>query len=129
MTDFKIEKGLKLPQIKRIKKLYPFNHMIRSSKQLVGLPVHTVSGLDLGQLSEFDIETETGRIKQIRVKPSGLVKGLIRDELLINWSQIIEIRTSEIIVDDVVSSQRAGALVQSVSAAPMAMASDMQQPD
>jgi sporulation protein YlmC with PRC-barrel domain len=103
--------------------------MIRLSRQLIGLPVRTVGGIALGQVSELEIDTETGRIKNIHVKPSGLVKGLMNDELIISWSQIIEIRINEVLVEDIASTQRAEALAQSVSAAPLAMASDIPEPN
>lgn len=99
--------------------------MLRSTKRLFGLPVQTVGGINLGQVTDLEIETDTGRLQKMRVKPSGLVKGLMNQELIIDWSQIQEIKEEVILVDDSAVKEKSKASVRSASPATMVMASDL----
>jgi len=97
-----------------------------SIKVFIGLPVQSRSGLDLGRVSGGDIDTESGRLQTIHVKAGGLVKGLMNDEALINWSQVIEITDKAVIVDDA-ASQKAEAKEASREAVRMPSASPAMQ--
>ncbi len=74
--------------------------MTINTKALVGIRVMTRSGRFIGKVASFDFEQETGRMAYMHVKAKGLVQGLIGDELLISWSQIIEITADLVIVAD-----------------------------
>ncbi|HWQ99314.1 MAG TPA: PRC-barrel domain-containing protein [Candidatus Methylomirabilis sp.] len=74
--------------------------MVVSTKQFIGLPVVTKSGTAVGKVAGFDIETDTGRIASLRVKVRGLVPGLLDQELLVAWGQIVEITIAQVVVQD-----------------------------
>lgn len=76
--------------------------MYLQEKQIIGLPVKTQSGLMLGKVKHFTINTETGELAQLEIGSSSLAK-LFAQSLLINKSQIITISQQEIIVADGVS--------------------------
>lgn len=99
--------------------------MMRLTKRLFGLPVQTRAGIGLGSLWDFEIETDTGRIQKLCVKSGGLVKGLMKDELLIDWSRVVEIQEHAVIVEDVMAKETGQSLAQSVAPSTMAMASDL----
>lgn len=71
-----------------------------NSKKLTGLPVVTKTGAHLGKVSSFDIDTDSGRIESIHVKTRGIVPGLLDEELIVVWSQVIEITETNVIVTD-----------------------------
>jgi sporulation protein YlmC with PRC-barrel domain len=71
-----------------------------NSRRLLGLSVVTKSRQELGKVRSIDIDTESGRLTTIRVNPRGLVKGLLEEELLVDWSQVISIDEDGLIVDD-----------------------------
>jgi sporulation protein YlmC with PRC-barrel domain len=98
--------------------------MIRSIKRLLSVPVKTIGGFILGQVVDFEIETDTGRLQTILVRPSGIVKGLVSESLRVDWLDIIEIREDVILVNDSVSKESAEASVRSASSASMIMASE-----
>ncbi len=79
-----------------------------NSKSFAGTPVQTRSGMTLGRLASLDFDADTGHLVSIRVH-AGLVKGLLADELIIAWSQIVEMKPKKIIVSD--TSIPAGASV------------------
>ncbi|OGL74082.1 hypothetical protein A3E39_00625 [Candidatus Uhrbacteria bacterium RIFCSPHIGHO2_12_FULL_60_25] len=74
--------------------------MVVNTKQLVGLPVVTRGGVAVGKVAGFDIETETGRLTALRVKARGLVPGLLDQELLVAWNQVVEIAKDKVVVQD-----------------------------
>ena len=75
--------------------------MLISSEKLLNLPVQTQSGQDLGQVSSFDIDTDTQAILKYHVKSSNPITNIIKQkELLITSSQVIEITSEKMIVDD-----------------------------
>ena len=63
---------------------------ICSSLQVRGLPVITQLDQEVGHLLGFTFDTTRGTIAQIIVRPRGIVRGLVAEELLIAWSDIIE---------------------------------------
>jgi sporulation protein YlmC with PRC-barrel domain len=71
-----------------------------NSRHLAGLPVVTKSGRDLGRVGSFDVDTDSGRLVTLRVKTRGLVKGLLDQDLLINWSQVENIDETRVTVSD-----------------------------
>lgn len=71
-----------------------------NSKQLIGLPVVTKGGINLGKVHSLDIDTENGRIAVFRVKTGNLVKGLLEDDALVDWSQVVEMTKDQLIVSD-----------------------------
>lgn len=74
--------------------------MVLNSKDLVGVPVRTKSGVLLGKCASLDLDADTGRLESIRVKSGGLVSGLLGDELVIPWSAVIELGPKMIVVAD-----------------------------
>jgi sporulation protein YlmC with PRC-barrel domain len=74
--------------------------MILNSKALQGIPVETKSGQTLGKLGSVDVDGETGRISTFHVKSGGLVSGLLGDELMIAWDQVIELTDERLLVTD-----------------------------
>lgn len=63
------------------------------------LPVRTLSGIRLGRVSSWDLDVETGKLAAIHVLP-GVAVRLMTDELVIPWTQIVEITTEVVIVVD-----------------------------
>ena len=74
--------------------------MLLSSKQLVGLPVVTRGGMVVGKVAGFKLETDTGRLASLHVKARGLVPGLLDQELVIGWNEIIELSDNQVVVKD-----------------------------
>jgi uncharacterized protein YrrD len=70
-----------------------------NSKRLAGTQVVTSAGQLLGKLASLDFDGDTGHLVAIRVS-TGLVKGLLSDELVIAWNQIVEITSEKITVTD-----------------------------
>jgi sporulation protein YlmC with PRC-barrel domain len=85
-----------------------------SSLQAKGLPVQTRSGQDLGRVSGFILDTERGCIFQIEVRPAGLVRGLVAQELLVSWNDVIEWTATEIIVQENVLTEQVKQSVPSI---------------
>lgn len=71
-----------------------------AGRRLVGVPVRTRSGKDIGKLSDILIDGETGRIAFVLVRARGFIPGLLDQELRIAWSQVISISEKEVIVTD-----------------------------
>lgn len=86
-------------------------------------------GIALGHVMDLEIETENGKLMNIHVKPNGLVSGIIKDQLVIPWSNILEITMKKVIVEDGVTAKHAEALAKPVSSSPLVMASDAPQTD
>ena len=72
--------------------------------QLIGLPVVTESGQELGQLKSFNIDPDTQSILEYEIKPNSLIKGLIEGDLIIPRGQIVDISLKQITVQDNFSS-------------------------
>ena len=75
-----------------------------TNNQLIGLKVLTESGNELGTVETFDVEVETQSILEYIIRPGSRIKELIQGELIINRGQVIEIRESEMVVDDNIGS-------------------------
>jgi len=83
--------------------------MTLNSKQMHGTHVLTRSGQALGKLASVDFDGDTGHLSALHVS-SGLVKGLLSDELVIAWNQVVEITEEKIIVSDTAIPEGASAV-------------------
>lgn len=72
-----------------------------NSKRIMGVQVKTRDGRMIGKVSSLDIDADTGHLVNILVATS-FVSGLLNDELIISWSQIISMNAEEVIVSDLV---------------------------
>jgi sporulation protein YlmC with PRC-barrel domain len=86
--------------------------MQTSQRRLLGLPVSTRSGYRLGKLTDFIIDSDSGRISFILVRTRGLIPGLMDNELRIAWQQVISFGEKEIIVTDGSAESRATRLAK-----------------
>ncbi len=78
-----------------------------NTREMIGVPVKTKAGLLLGRLKSLDFDADTGRLDALRVKVRGPVPGLLDDELLITWVQVISMDDKEITVADNFAAQGA----------------------
>jgi len=74
--------------------------MIINSKMLTGLPVQTRSGLQLGRVADFEVETESHLVATYIVRPGRLTRPLARQTLRISRTQVLSITAERMIVDD-----------------------------
>jgi sporulation protein YlmC with PRC-barrel domain len=77
-----------------------------TSKKLIGLPVETKSGQNLGRIDSFAIDTDFQNISEYYVKPIGIVGGLVKGKLMISRGQVIDITAKKMIVDDNLSTDK-----------------------
>lgn len=97
-----------------------WRYMNLNSKTLVGTPVKTRSGTFLGKLASLDFEADTGRLAALRVRVRGMVPGLLDDEALVAWAQVVSLGEREIIVED--AAIKAGSAVLAQKGMPIAPA-------
>ncbi len=71
-----------------------------TNREIINLRVETKSGQALGRVVEFEIDALTGKIVSYRVKSSNVIRGLFKDELIINQSQVISLTKEKMIVED-----------------------------
>lgn len=83
-----------------------------NSKQMSGVSVFTRSGRLLGRLVSMDFDADTGHLVAIHVS-SGLVKGLLANELVIAWSDVMEMTMEKVVVAD--ASVPAGAILPALA--------------
>lgn len=76
-------------------------------KKFIGLRVETKSGRYLGRVRDAEIDTDNLEIKQIYVRPAGLVKGLSVGDLIVAKSSILSIDDKKIIVLDLAEKELA----------------------
>ena len=76
------------------------NMAIAPLSSLKGLPIMTRAEQELGTLQSIEIDTERGSIANLMVRPAGLVRGLVANELIIAWSEVIEWTEKRIVVTD-----------------------------
>lgn len=72
-----------------------------NSKRMIGIPVRTRDDRMIGKVASLGIDADTGHLVNILVATS-FVSGLLNDELIIPWSQIISMNAEEVIVSDLV---------------------------
>ncbi len=75
-------------------------NMNLKNKDLINLPVETKSGQSLGRIVEFEIDVLTGKIVNYYVKSGNVIKGLFKDELIINQSQVVSLDKEKMVVED-----------------------------
>jgi sporulation protein YlmC with PRC-barrel domain len=68
--------------------------------KLIDLPVKTRSGELLGEVVDLEIDIDTYSITKLHVKSSNLIRGIFEGMLIIDQSQILEITSEKIIVED-----------------------------
>lgn len=71
-----------------------------NNKNLINLLVETQAGENLGVVESFNIQTDSQSVIEYIIKPQGLIRSLITEELIISRGQIIDITDKKIIVDD-----------------------------
>ncbi|HPA25226.1 MAG TPA: PRC-barrel domain-containing protein [bacterium] len=71
-----------------------------TNKQLIGLKVETQSGQKLGTIQSFNIQIDSQSVVEYTIKPEGLIRGLITEELIISRGQVVDISLEKMIVDD-----------------------------
>ncbi len=71
-----------------------------NSKVLVGVPVRTKMGLAVGRLASLELDSDTGRLTSLLVRGKGVVAGLLEDQLVVSWSQVVSMSDKEIVVQD-----------------------------
>jgi sporulation protein YlmC with PRC-barrel domain len=94
--------------------------MILNSKAILGIPVETRSGHTLGRLGSLDVDSETGRVKTFHVKSGNLVAGLLGDELMIAWDQVVEWTSERLVVVDSALPVGSRALARAAQTSPSA---------
>ncbi len=77
--------------------------MILNKGQLIGLPVRTASGQDLGEINDIELDSEFQSIVNYMVKSKRLIKELFSDKLdhlMVNRTQIVSLDDKEMVVED-----------------------------
>jgi len=92
--------------------------MIIDYKNLIGLSAETKSGLVLGKIKNFEVDSETQTISQYFVKGRGFISKLLSEsdqQLIIHRNQVVSISEEKMIVEDnVVKEGEAVKLAQGV---------------
>ena len=83
-----------------------------SSNDLIGLPVFTESGEDLGKVDFFDFDIDASIITHYHIS-TGLIKGLWHQKLVIAKSQVISISKDKMIVENNINKEPKPGLVPS----------------
>lgn len=83
-----------------------FSSMLLRAKRFIGASVRTRSGQVIGKVVDFEFDGDDGRLLAICVK-TGLVQGLMEDQLIIVWAQIVSMNEREVIVEDGTVEKRA----------------------
>jgi uncharacterized protein YrrD len=74
---------------------------IEKNFKIINSKVITIAEDNLGNVSDIEIDVISGKILKIFVR-GGIIRNLIRGELIVSRNQIIEIKKSEVIVQDIV---------------------------
>jgi sporulation protein YlmC with PRC-barrel domain len=78
--------------------------MLIKSKKIIGHKVISQSGQYLGRVADLEIETIKQMIVKYHVQADPL--GFLKEPLIVDASQVVEIREKEIIVKDAVVSDK-----------------------
>ncbi|MBU1146175.1 PRC-barrel domain-containing protein [Patescibacteria group bacterium] len=81
-------------------------------KNLIGLPVQTKSGLLLGKIKSFEIESDSQNILKYFIKSRNLISKLLSEEveeIIISRNQVISLDEEKMIVDDASIKELGGA--------------------
>lgn len=81
--------------------------MLLTKKQLIGLPVKTRSGQELGVVTDFELDIDQHTIVGYRVKKSKLLPDFVADELVIRPKQVVTISQDAMIVEDLAAARSA----------------------
>lgn len=76
--------------------------MLMNVKKILGLPVKTKAGINIGKVFGLEIDVDTGKISIIQVRSPGMFLHLMDDLLMVSWSQIVSISENEVIIVDAV---------------------------
>lgn len=79
--------------------------MTIDAKTLLGLPVETESGQPLGKVHSFELDPISHTIIQYEVRPHGIMKEILTNDLLIHQSQVIGITKTKMVVDDSIAAE------------------------
>lgn len=77
-----------------------------NSKKIIGLPIETKSGEELGKIFDFGIEVESQTVLKYYVKSSNILKEMFSEELIIYSNQVISINSEKMIVKDGVIQEK-----------------------
>ena len=72
--------------------------MLLNSKDMIGVPVETRDGRFIGKVASFNVDAITGKLSSLLVHAPGIVSGLFRDELLVDWNVILEMTPDRVLV-------------------------------
>lgn len=78
--------------------------MIIQAKTIIGSKIISQSGCNLGKVVDFEINATTQSI--IKYYTQGELLGFLKEPLIINADQVIEIKPNEIIVKDAVVPEK-----------------------
>lgn len=70
-------------------------------KNLIGLPVFTQIGVNIGKITDIEVETESQTISKYQVK-----KSLFEKPLLIDRGQVVSINQKSMVVEDAVVKEQ-----------------------
>ncbi|MCD4705533.1 PRC-barrel domain-containing protein [bacterium] len=85
-----------------------------NSKKIIGLPVETKSGEQLGKIFDFELEIDSQTILKYYVKSSNILEEFFKKELIIHRSQVLLISNKKMIVKDGIVHEK-----NSVASAPV----------
>jgi sporulation protein YlmC with PRC-barrel domain len=75
-------------------------------KEIRGLPVFTKSGDRVGKVAGFVIDADRHEVEQYSITKSRLFSALLPDELLVHRSQVIELTSEKMVIEDAVVAER-----------------------
>lgn len=85
-----------------------------STDTLIGLPVETESGTNLGKVHSVVLDVEFSSVVHYGVRPLGIVEEIMRrEELLVAPSQVRSITEKKMVVDDALAKEK-GTAVKSI---------------
>ncbi len=87
-----------------------------NTRQFIGMSVETEGGSGLGKVASADLDGDSGRLATIHVRARNVIQGLLNEEFLVDWSQVIEIKTDRVIVADTAVPEGARSFAQIASA-------------
>ncbi|NCF75487.1 MAG: hypothetical protein GWO87_03315 [Xanthomonadaceae bacterium] len=69
-------------------------------KKIIGLPVETKSGEQLGKVFDLELEVESQTVLKYYVKDRNILKEMFNRELIIHRNQVLSISKEKMIVKD-----------------------------
>ncbi|MFA4954301.1 MAG: hypothetical protein WC641_03250 [Patescibacteria group bacterium] len=81
--------------------------MLVNTNKLKNVKVRTKSGISLGRLASLDLDADSGHLISLHVRTSGMLPGLMDEEALVAWSQVLSMSEKEIVVTDAFVTQGA----------------------